>query len=47
MRNLIIGIVIGLLLGAGLAWAATRAVPVNGSYIELGTTANPMVVSTI
>ena len=47
MRNFIVGLMIGLLLGGGIAWAATRAVLQGGNGQELGTAANPLQVQSI
>jgi hypothetical protein len=44
MKNLFIGFIIGLILGGGIAWAATRAVLQSGSGEELGTTTNPLYI---
>lgn len=44
MRNLLIGIIIGLTLGGGMAWAATRCSLQSGDGRELGTTTNPLYI---
>lgn len=45
MRNFIIGIAIGLVLGGGVAWAAMRISLQDGAGNELGNTANPINIS--
>ena len=47
MKNLIIGLLIGLVLGGGIALAAQGLVLQSGNGRELGTTANPMYIQAI
>lgn len=42
MRNIFIGVIIGMLLGGGIVYAAQRVVLVNGQGSELGTASNPI-----
>lgn len=46
MRNIIIGIIIGLFLGAGIAWAAMRIQLDDGNGNILGTTTSPLNITT-
>jgi hypothetical protein len=47
MKNLITGMLIGMILGGGIAWAAQGLVLQSGNGRELGTTANPMYIQAI
>lgn len=47
MRNFVIGMIIGTLLGGTLAWAATRVTLQSGNGAELGTTSNPLFIESI
>lgn len=42
MRNLVIGIVIGFLLGGTFAWAATEFYLVSANGTPVGTASNPI-----
>ena len=44
-RDIIVGIIIGMMLGGTIAYAATRAVLEDGSGNELGTATNPIYVN--
>lgn len=46
MRNLIIGFFLGALF-VGVAWAAQRAVLVDGGGNELGTAGNPLYIQSV
>ncbi len=44
-KYIFIGILIGMLIGGSIAWAASRIVMVSGaSGAELGTATNPLIV---
>jgi hypothetical protein len=45
MKNIIIGIVIGLILGSTIAWAAMRIQLDDGNGNILGTTASPLYIT--
>jgi hypothetical protein len=45
MKRFILGLVIGLVIGGGVAFAASRIVLVNGTGNEIGNTSNPVYVS--
>ena len=45
MKNLIIGIIIGMAISAPIAWAASRMTLVNGQGIEIGTASNPLYIN--
>ena len=45
MRKFFIGIVIGMLIGMPLAWAASRMVLVDGGGAEISSS-NPLIVQT-
>ena len=45
MKKFLVGFLLGMLLGGGIAWAATRAVLQDGNGNELGTAANPLYIS--
>ena len=45
MKKFILGLIIGLLLGGSLVWAAGRITLEDGRGAEIGTTANPLVIS--
>ena len=47
MRNFILGFILGSIVFGTLAWAATRATLEGGNGVELGTTANPIIVELI
>jgi hypothetical protein len=47
MKNLITGMLIGMILGGGVAIAAQGLVLQSGNGRELGTTANPMYIQAI
>jgi hypothetical protein len=47
MRNIIIGVIVGLLVGGGIAWAAVSITLRNGQDIEVGTSANPIYIHSI
>jgi hypothetical protein len=46
MKNMVIGVVIGLFIGGGIAFAASRGVLQNGNGVEVGTASNPLVIQT-
>ena len=46
MKNFLIGFVCGALI-VGTAWAANRIVLVNGNGVEIGTTDNPLYITTV
>jgi len=43
-KPFLIGLIAGLLLGSGIAWAASRITLVNGSGNEIGITGSPLYV---
>ena len=45
MQGLLIGILLGMLVGGGAVYAATRAVLQDGSGNELGTATNPIYIN--
>lgn len=45
MRNFIIGLICGLILGGGIGWAASRIQLDDGNGNLLGTTANPLYIT--
>jgi hypothetical protein len=45
MRKFFVGMLIGLLIGIPLAWAASRAVLVDGTGVEISAS-NPLVIQT-
>ena len=48
MKNFIIGFIIGAMLATvGTAYAASRFVLVDGTDVELGTTANPLYATAV
>lgn len=47
MKKFIVGLLIGLTLGGGIAWAASRVSLQNGAGLEVGTTSNPLYVKQI
>ena len=47
MKNFLIGIMCGLVLSGGVAWAATRCSLQDGIGREVGTTSNPLIVEII
>lgn len=44
MKNLIIGIIIGCLLGGGIAWAGMEIYLVSQNGAPIGTVANPLII---
>ena len=44
MRNILIGVIIGLLIGGGIAWAAGQFMWVDGSGYSVGTATKPVYV---
>jgi len=48
MKNFVIGLIIGLMLGGGVTWAAaTRVSLQNGAGAEIGTQTSPVYVKVI
>ena len=45
MKKLVIGVLIGMLMGVSLGWAANRVVLVKGTGEEIGTTTNPVYIT--
>lgn len=45
MKNFILGLLIGLALGGGIAWAAQGVHLERGNGTEIGTTENPVYVT--
>ena len=45
-KDILLGILIGAMVFAPLAWAASRITLVNGSGVEMGTSASPLIVKT-
>lgn len=45
IKTLLIGILIGSAISAPLAYAAARKTLVTGANVELGTTANPIIIT--
>lgn len=44
MKNFIIGLIVGVMIGGGMAWAAVRIQLDGGNGNILGTTASPLYV---
>ena len=47
MRNFIIGLIVGLIIGGGVCWAAMRVSLQDGTGNEVGTTSNPLYIEAI
>lgn len=47
MRNFIMGLIVGILLGGGVAWAAMRVSLQDGTGNEVGTTSNPLYIEVV
>lgn len=47
MRNFIYGVMAGIIITGGVAWAAQRVTLQNGGGTEVGTTANPLYIQGI
>jgi hypothetical protein len=47
MKKFLIGIIIGMLIAAPIAYAAGRMVWVNGSGNEVGTESNPLYIESV
>ena len=48
MRNLTIGIIIGMMIGGGVAWAAAKGIVwVDGGNNAMGTATNPVYIQSI
>lgn len=44
MRNFFIGVMLGMLVGGGIAWAASSIVWVNDAGQAMGTASNPIYI---
>lgn len=44
MKNFILGVIVGLLVGGGIAYAAGRVILINTAGAHIGTTSNPLYI---